>query len=82
MIRMKVYNFYKEDCEVSEANTKLLHRVMGLEVEDILPEDNTRLVDAYEVCTAPTTVFLNSKDEVVTKIIGKVTVEDLEKIMS
>lgn len=78
----KVYNFYKVEDEVSEANTRLLHRVVGLDVEDILPEDNVRLVDAYEVCTAPTTVFLNEKDEVIAKLIGKITVKDLDKIMS
>ena len=79
---IKVYNFYKEECEICEANTKLLHRVMGLDVDDVLPEDNARLVDAYEVCMTPTVVFVGEDDRVIAKICGKVTMADLEKIFS
>ena len=77
---MKILKFYTETCMNCRMLGKVLDR-MGVEVENINANENTELVDKYEICTTPTLVFLNENGEEVDKIIGPTTQSKIQEIL-
>lgn len=77
---MKILKFYTETC----MNCKMLGKVldkMNVNVEDINANENLTLVDKYNICTTPTLVFLNEKDEEVSKIVGPTTQSKIQEVL-
>ena len=77
---MKILKFYTETCMNCRMLGKVLDK-MNVEVEDINANENTLLVDKYEVCATPTLVFLDEEGEVVDKIVGPTTQSKIQEIL-
>jgi thiol-disulfide isomerase/thioredoxin len=77
---MKILKFYTPTCMPCKAIGKLLERV-EVPVEEINALEDIAAVDKYNVCTTPTLIFLNEKDEEVGRTIGMVTLSTIKEII-
>ena len=77
---MKILKFYTDTCMNCKMLGKVLDR-MNIEVDNINANENTALVDKYEICTTPTLVFLNDSGEEVSKIVGPTTQSKIQEVL-
>ena len=78
---MKILKFYTNTCMPCRAVGKLLEKV-EVPVEEINALEDIAAVDKYNVCTTPTLIFLNEKDEEVGRTVGMVTLSDINEIVN
>ena len=77
---MKILKFYTTTCMPCKAVGKLLEKV-EVPVEEINALEDIAAVDKYNVCTTPTLIFLNEKDEEVGRTTGMVTLSTIQEII-
>lgn len=77
---MKILKFYTTTCMPCRAVGKLLEKV-EVPVEEINALEDIAAVDKYNVCTTPTLIFLNEKDEEVGRTVGMVTLSAIQEII-
>jgi thiol-disulfide isomerase/thioredoxin len=77
---MKILKFYTPTCVPCRALGKILEKV-DAEVEEINALEDIEKVDWYNVCTTPTLIFLNEKDEEVARTVGMKTQSQIEEII-
>ena len=78
---MKILKFYTTTCMPCKAVGKLLEKV-EVPVEEINALEDIAAVDKYNVCTTPTLIFLNEKDEEVGRTVGMVTLSTIQEIIN
>ena len=78
---MKILKFYTTTCMPCRAVGKLLEKV-EVPVEEINALEDIAAVDKYNVCTTPTLIFLNEKDEEVKRTTGMVTLSTIQEIIN
>lgn len=78
---MKILNFYTDSCVSCKPLKDILKKVK-VEVEDINALEDLGNVDEYNICVAPTLIFLNDNNEEVARTIGLQTLEDIEDIIN
>ena len=78
---MKILKFYTATCMPCRAIGKLLEKV-EVPVEEINALEDMAAVDKYNVCTTPTLIFLNEKDEEVGRTVGMVTLSAIQEIIN
>ena len=76
---MKILKFYTKTCLKYPEVEKILSN-SGVEVECIDAMEDVAMVDRYNVCVAPTLIFLNEEGVEFARTTGKVVEEDVEKI--
>lgn len=79
---MKILKFYTPTCMPCRALGKILEKVEGAEIENINALEDIAAVDRYNICTTPTLIFLNEKDEEVGRTVGMVTLSDINEIVN
>lgn len=78
---MKILKFYTTTCMPCKAIGKLLEKV-EVPVEEINALEDIVAVDKYNICTTPTLIFLNEKDEEVGRTVGMVTLSTIQEIIN
>lgn len=78
---MKILKFYTPTCMPCKAIGKLLEKV-EVPVEEINALEDTAAVDKYNICTTPTLIFLNEKDEEVGRTIGMIPLGTIQEIIN
>ena len=78
---MKILKFYTPTCMPCRAMGKLLEKV-EVPVEEINALEDIAAVDKYNICTTPTLIFLNEKDEEVGRTVGMVTLSTIQEIIN
>lgn len=77
---MRILKFFTNTCMPCRMVGKVLDG-MGLEVENINAMEDVAKVDEYNVCTTPTLIFLNEKDEEFARTTGPVTASKVQSII-
>lgn len=77
---MKILKFYTPTCMPCRAIGKLLEKV-DVPVEEINATEDIAKVDAYNICTTPTLIFLNENNEEIGRTVGMVTLSTINEIL-
>ena len=77
---MKILKFYTPTCMPCRALGKILEKV-DAEVVSVNAMEDIEKVDWYNVCTTPTLIFLNEKDEEVARTVGMKTLQEIQEII-
>lgn len=79
---MKILKFYTPTCMPCKVLGKVLEKIKEVPVEEINALEDIAAVDKYNVCTTPTLIFLNDKEEEVERTTGMVTLSKIQEIIA
>lgn len=79
---MKILKFYSPTCMPCRIVGGFLEKLENIEVVSIDATEDLSKVDAYEICTTPTLIFLNEEDKEVGRIEGMTTLKNIQEMLS